>query len=148
MHSVAKQLMDTIAKLPPEVKANIKSIPKNDNPEYHLLHYLHTLFLKDSQAYDLGQEVHKLQVELYAKYIDDKNDPSLMTFLRTSNYYPLPECNCCFPIIFNFRTGHDICEKYAKYPQQAYILVRMGNSSQALKLYMTKIEDIKSVFIF
>ncbi|KAH3759419.1 vacuolar protein sorting-associated protein 41 [Pelomyxa schiedti] len=182
-------------------KVDIHQVAKQLDTEethHHLLKYMHELFVKDSSMYDLGQEMHRLQVELYSKYISSNYPPqelqprqmsltssapppsstgpspsltasapmtpsaslaasateiakatalavtsqpkmysrdALLAFLRTSNFYPLEACE-------------EVCAKYKMHKEQAFILTRMGSTSQALKIYMTQIRDITAAIEF
>jgi len=88
-----------------------------------LLHtYLHALFLKDAHA---GADFHEQQVSLYAMY-----DPKLLLpFLRQSMHYPLEK-------------AYAICEQKGLYEEMVFILGRMGNAKQALKLIIKKLEKV------
>lgn len=91
-----------------------------------MLHeYLHKLFLKDSH---IGRDFHELQVELYAKF----DRPLLMGFLRQSNYYPLEK-------------AYKVCEERNLYEEMVFIMGRMGNNKQGLRLLIEKLKDVKKV---
>eukprot|EP01113_Clastostelium_recurvatum_P018176 TRINITY_DN2143_c0_g1_i1.p1 TRINITY_DN2143_c0_g1~~TRINITY_DN2143_c0_g1_i1.p1 ORF type:complete len:931 (-),score=291.81 TRINITY_DN2143_c0_g1_i1:56-2848(-) len=106
----------------PQVVSQLQSHPR-------LLHaYLHGLFLKDAH---IGSEFHELQISLYADY-----EPKLLLpFLRQSIHYPLEKAMA-------------ICEKRQLYPEMVFLLGRMGNSKQALKLIMEKLGDVREAIEF
>ena len=91
-----------------------------------MLHeYLHHLFLKDPH---IGRDFHELQVTLYAKF----DYPRLLPFLRQSNYYPLEK-------------AYKACEDLKLYKEMVFIMGRMGNNKQGLRLLIEKIGDVKEV---
>jgi hypothetical protein len=95
-----------------------------DKPQ--LLHeYLHHLFVKDPH---IGKDFHELQVTLYADY-DYKQ---LLPFLRQSNYYPLEK-------------AYKACEDRNLFREMVFIMGRMGNNKQGLKLLIEKIGDVEQV---
>jgi hypothetical protein len=90
--------------------------------------YLHALFVKDPHA---GKDFHELQVTLYADY-DYK---LLQPFLRQSNYYPLEK-------------AYKACEEKNLFPEMVFIMGRMGNTKQGLRLLIEKIGDVKEAIDF
>eukprot|EP01111_Echinosteliopsis_oligospora_P016112 TRINITY_DN6578_c0_g1_i1.p1 TRINITY_DN6578_c0_g1~~TRINITY_DN6578_c0_g1_i1.p1 ORF type:complete len:893 (+),score=224.14 TRINITY_DN6578_c0_g1_i1:30-2708(+) len=106
-------LVDNTDKIPiPQVVQQLQQKPR-------LLHtYLNAIFLKDAH---LGAEFHELQVSLYAQYEKDM----LLSFLKASVYYPLA-------------AAYTVCEQKGLYEAMVYILGRMGNTKEALKLIIEK----------
>uniref|UniRef100_T1JD77 Vps41 beta-propeller domain-containing protein n=1 Tax=Strigamia maritima TaxID=126957 RepID=T1JD77_STRMM len=93
-----------------------------------LCYYLDRLFAKDNQ---LGGQWHGLLVSLYAEY-----DPTkLLSFLKSSNYYPLQE-------------ALEVCRQYSRINEQVFLLGRIGNSKQALQLITDKLNDINGAIEF
>lgn len=69
-----------------------------------------------------------MQVTLYADY-DYK---LLLPFLRQSNYIPLDK-------------AYKACEERNLYREMVFIMGRMGNTKQGLKLLIEKLGDVKEV---
>ncbi|XP_064614137.1 vacuolar protein sorting-associated protein 41 homolog [Liolophura sinensis] len=116
-------LLDNIDKIPIEkVYQQLEKSPA-------LLHvYLDRLFQKDPH---LGQAFHARQVSLYAEY-----DPSrLLMFLRTSSYYPL-------------QAAMKECETRDLLPEQVFLLGRIGQTKQALKLITNRLKDVDQAIEF
>lgn len=94
-----------------------------------LLHrYLHELFQK-SQT--IASDFHSLQVELYAKY----DPPLLLKFLQQATAIDLDRAK-------------DFCESHQLWPELAFILGRMGNMREALRIIMDKQRDIERAIEF
>lgn len=85
--------------------------------ERFLHHYLDTLFIADSKA---APQYHSRQVKLYAKY--DKN--KLLSFLQVCTNIPLKE-------------AERICEKEGLIDCKIYLLKRMGNYLEAVKIILS-----------
>ena len=83
--------------------------------------YLHRLFVKDPQA---GARYHPMQIELYAEH-DPRN---LLPFLTSSNHYQLEEALAT-------------CERHSLIDEMVYILGRMGNNKQALRIIIERQGD-------
>jgi hypothetical protein len=64
-------------------------------------------------------------VELYADFDPDK----LMSFLRSSDYYPI-------------QRALEICDEKRLIPEKIFILARMGNTREALQLITVELADI------
>jgi hypothetical protein len=93
--------------------AQLKDLPK---AQYT---YLHVLSDYDPHA---GKDFGTLQAQLTAEYFPER----LMTLLRTSNYVPLNE-------------ALQICQSRQLIAEQVFVLQRMGMTSQALELIVTKL---------
>lgn len=100
--------------------------------------YLHALFRVNTRA---GQKYHLLQVDLYAKY-----DPShLNQFLEQSQSYNIEKAR---EILENHLPKHtDIEAKNNLYRGIVYLLGRVGNTNQALRLIIDKLQDVELVWI-
>ncbi|KAK7109649.1 hypothetical protein V1264_013653 [Littorina saxatilis] len=90
--------------------------------------YLDQLFAKDNHAaHDYGG----MMVELYAEYDRTK----LLSFLRRSESYPLQK-------------ALEICERRGFVKEQVFLLGRMGNLIQALKMIMEGLGDVNHAIEF
>ena len=105
-----------------EVVEQLKERPKLKHT------YLHALFTKNPR---LSEDFHADQVELYAEY-DRKG---LLHFLRSSNSYPLEK-------------AQKICVQRDFHEEQVYLLGRMGNLKQALRLIITKLGKVEKAIDF
>ncbi|XP_013388215.1 vacuolar protein sorting-associated protein 41 homolog [Lingula anatina] len=118
-----EMFLDNMDKVP--IKEVVHQLEKT--PE--LLHvYLDRLFQKD---HHIGQEFHALQVKLYAEYDRSK----LLSFLRSSNYYPLQK-------------ALEECQQRQLYPEMVFLLGRMGNTKQALMLITRELGDVSQAIEF
>jgi hypothetical protein len=93
-----------------------------------LQHYLHALFLSDPNA---GTQFHEPMIALYAQY----QPKALLNFLRASQSYPLEH-------------AYAICEARGLYAEMVFIMSRMGNNQDALRLLIDKVQDIKEAILF
>ncbi|CAH1788445.1 unnamed protein product [Owenia fusiformis] len=116
-------LLDNLQRIPIEkVVHQLEDHPK-------MLHiYLDRLFRRDPHS---GQDFHELQVKLYAEYDRTK----LLSFLRSSNYYPLQK-------------AMEVCTQRKFIPEMVFLLGRMGNTKQALKLITNELRDVDRAIDF
>lgn len=91
-----------------------------------LLQYLDALDKVDSS----GRYDGKLAA-LYAKYCREK----LLTFLKRSNSYPIED-------------ALRVCTQRLFYPEMVYLHGRMGNTTEALSIIITKLNDIQMAINF
>ncbi|ELU13950.1 hypothetical protein CAPTEDRAFT_174173 [Capitella teleta] len=118
-----KMLIENIDRVPVESVVNqLEAEPK------YLHLYLDGLFHKDPH---IAQEFHDRQVVLYAEY--DRS--SLLSFLRSSNYYPLQQALA-------------ECERRNFIPEMVFLLGRMGNTKQALHLITNELRDVDQAIDF
>lgn len=96
------------------------------NHEQFLFMYLDSLDKIDSS----GKFDWKL-VNLYAKY----DRESMLSFLKRSRTYPLQE-------------ALELCKANDFYPEMVYLLDRMGNSTDALKIIMNKLKKVSMAIEF
>lgn len=84
----------------------------------------------NSSAYS---ELHKLQVELYARL----QPKDLLEFLKSSEHYDL-------------RRAYEVCQNCEPpmYQEMVYILSRLGNTKEALALIIEELEDVKQAIDF
>ncbi|XP_072029867.1 vacuolar protein sorting-associated protein 41 homolog isoform X2 [Amphiura filiformis] len=118
-----KMLIENSDKIP--VKKVVHQLQGHQKFQHN---YLDALFQKNPH---LGQEYHALQVKLYAEH-DRKN---LLMFLKNSNYYPL-------------QVALDECEQRHLIPEMVFLLGRMGNTKQALRLIMEDLDDVDKAIDF
>ncbi|XP_064648417.1 vacuolar protein sorting-associated protein 41 homolog [Lineus longissimus] len=118
-----KLLLDNMDKVPME-----KVVKQLENHKRLLHVYLDALFKKDP---DIGQEYHGLQVALYA----DHDPANLIKFLRSSNYYPLQH-------------AMEECQKRRLTKEMVYLLEKMGNRKQALRLINQDLRDVNQAIEF
>lgn len=96
---------------------------KKLKPKRHLLFsYLDHLVRKDAEV---CAQHHGLLVELYSQFAPEK----LLPFLRSSNHYQLEK-------------ALDVCRKKNLFNETVFLLGRMGNTKEALKLITDKLDDI------
>ncbi|GIL59328.1 hypothetical protein Vafri_14226 [Volvox africanus] len=93
-----------------------------------LFAYLQALFAADSSV---GADYHDLQVSLTAEYQPSK----LMDMLVSSQYYSL-------------EAALAICEARGLVSEQVFVLGRMGNADQALRLIIDRLGDIPRAIDF
>ncbi|GAB6021658.1 Vacuolar protein sorting-associated protein 41 [Chamberlinius hualienensis] len=113
---------------------NLDQVPVNvvvkrlERLPHYLCQFLDRLFVKNPS---LSQDYHGLQVKLYAEFQPQK----LLSFLRNSNYYPLQE-------------ALDICQKFQMTQEMVFLLGRMGNTKQALRLIVEDLQDVDKAIEF
>eukprot|EP01025_Chloroclados_australasicus_P020685 TRINITY_DN21812_c1_g1_i5.p1 TRINITY_DN21812_c1_g1~~TRINITY_DN21812_c1_g1_i5.p1 ORF type:complete len:400 (+),score=60.86 TRINITY_DN21812_c1_g1_i5:43-1200(+) len=90
--------------------------------------YLNRVFQIDRMA---AFEFHDLQVELYADYEPEV----LMEFLRSSQHYRLEQ-------------AHAICKQRGFVKEMVYLLGRMGNLKQAVRLIVEDMNDVPQAILF
>lgn len=105
----------------------VAQIMKRDLPMVAFL-YLEQLTLSDSFA---SQSFGDLQVSLYA----DFDRPKLMGFLKKHNNYNLEKASI-------------VCERLGYIPELVYILGKVGQNKQALKLVIEKLQDPEQAIDF
>jgi len=99
-------------------------------PRPHLLYtYLDALYYKEPK--EGSRKFHGLLVTLYADYAKEK----LLSFLRSSDHYPIQE-------------ALDTCQKRGYTPEMIFLLARMGNTCDALRLIMKQLNDIHQAIEF
>ncbi|XP_065201572.1 vacuolar protein sorting-associated protein 41 homolog [Planococcus citri] len=98
------------------------------NAEYLYL-YLDALDTKDHKS--VGGKYHDQLVKLYAKFAPQK----LLPLLRRSDSYPIQE-------------ALRICRERNLYPEMVYLLGRIGNTKEALKILINKIGDMEQAISF
>lgn len=114
--------------------SNMDKIPVRDVVEQlkerpRLKHtYLDAVFTKNPR---FTEDFHADQVELYAEY----DHTGLLHFLRSSNSYPLEK-------------ALKICEQRQLHEEQVYLLGRMGNLKDALKLIIEKLGRVEKAIDF
>ncbi|PVD30846.1 hypothetical protein C0Q70_10121 [Pomacea canaliculata] len=92
------------------------------------LQYLDQLYTKDiSAVHDYGHQM----VELYCEF----DRPKLLPFLRRSESYPLQK-------------ALEMCELRGYVKEQVFLLGRMGNLTQALKMIMEGLGDVNHAIDF
>jgi len=99
-----------------------------DTDDLHLHRYLHSLFRHDVH---IGAAYHDLQVSLYARFEPDL----LLPFLRQSTNYRL-------------ESALDVARKHKLTKAHVFILGRMGNNREALRLIMEELRDVKEAIDF
>ena len=112
-----KLFLDNIQHLPPETI--VSKLVFHDRYRYLYLDAL------TAHAYEESKKYHGQLVELYADFDREK----LMSFLRLSDDYP-PQ------------RALEICEEHCLTAERIYILARVGNTRDALKLITTELADI------
>ncbi|VVT46441.1 uncharacterized protein SAPINGB_P001215 [Magnusiomyces paraingens] len=105
----------------------VSQIMKRNLPIIAFL-YLEQLTLADSFA---SQSFGDLQVSLYAEF----DRPKLMNFLKKHNNY-------------NLEKASSVCEKRGYIPELVYILGKIGQNKQALKLVIEKLKDPEQAIDF
>jgi vacuolar protein sorting-associated protein 41 len=70
-------------------------------------------------------------INLYAKYDQEK----MLPFLKRAKTYPLQE-------------AYELCKNKLFYPEMVYLLDRMGNSTEALIIIITKLKDVSMAIEF
>ncbi|XP_046655188.1 vacuolar protein sorting-associated protein 41 homolog [Daphnia pulicaria] len=94
-----------------------------------LFKYLDALYLKEPK--EGSRKFHGLLVSLYAEYAQEK----LLSFLRSSDYYPIQD-------------ALDTCQQRGYIPEMIFLLARMGNTRDALRLIMGQLKDIDQAIEF
>uniref|UniRef100_S4RIT6 Vacuolar protein sorting-associated protein 41 homolog n=1 Tax=Petromyzon marinus TaxID=7757 RepID=S4RIT6_PETMA len=119
----AKLLLDNEDKIPiTQVVTELK-----DRPELQHV-YLHKLFQWDPHK---GDKYHELQIGLYAEY----DRPNLLPFLRNSIHCPLQK-------------ALEICQQRHFIEETVFLLSRMGNSKQALRMITEELNDVDKAIEF
>ncbi|XP_063964242.1 vacuolar protein sorting-associated protein 41 homolog [Lytechinus pictus] len=110
-------------------KVAVKKVVSQLHDHRQLLYqYLDALFQKDPNQ---GKDFHAMQVELYAEF----DRPRLLPFLKTSNFYPLQQ-------------ALEQCEQRNFIKEMVFLLGRMGNTKQALRLITEELKDVEQAIIF
>lgn len=122
-NATVKLLLDNMDKIP------MAKVVEQLEPHMKYLHiYLDQLFHKDPH---LGKDYHGLQVKLYAEY----DRPKLLSFLKASNYCSLQQ-------------ALKECEERRLHPERIFLLDRMGNTKQALRLITSELKDVNKAIEF
>ncbi|GIL83995.1 hypothetical protein Vretifemale_12716 [Volvox reticuliferus] len=119
------------ANVVPSLQEAMRSAPSPAAAEVwrrRLFTYLQALFAADSSV---GADYHDLQVSLTAEYQPSK----LMDLLVSSQYYSL-------------EAALAICEARGLVSEQVFVLGRMGNADQALRLIIDRLGDIPRAIDF
>ncbi|XP_022090770.1 vacuolar protein sorting-associated protein 41 homolog [Acanthaster planci] len=116
-------LMENVNKVP--VKKVVKQL--EERPEL-LFHYLHALFQRHP---NLSQDFQARLVPLYAEFARGE----LLPFLRRSRHCPM-------------EVALAICEQRQFIPEMVFLLGRMGNTTQALKLIIEEMGDVDKAIEF
>lgn len=98
------------------------------NP-YYLYLYLDALDTKDHKL--ITRKYHTQMIKLYAKFASSK----LLPLLRRSDSYSIQDALA-------------ICKEMSLYPEMVYLLGRIGNTKEALRLLMNKIGDMEQAIFF
>ncbi|XP_043265126.1 vacuolar protein sorting-associated protein 41 homolog isoform X2 [Colletes gigas] len=93
--------------------------------------YLYLDALDKKGLTDSKGKYHGLLVQLYAEYSRNK----LLPLLRRSDNYPIQQ-------------ALDICSQQKFYEEMVYLLDRMGNTSEALALMTTQLDDMEKAITF
>ncbi|EPZ36444.1 hypothetical protein O9G_003315 [Rozella allomycis CSF55] len=93
-----------------------------------LLKFLDEIYWKDSTV---ALKYHDLQLELYCEL----DRPKIIQFLRTSNYYSIEK-------------AFSLCKSLDLTEEMIFLLGRMGNFREALKLIIEKIKDPQAAIDF
>jgi len=118
-----KMLLENTETIPVE-----KVVQQLNKSQKYLYVYLDQLIQKDIHG---TQNFHGQLVKLYAEF----DRPKLLPFLRRSEFYPL-------------QTAWEECEIRDFVEEQVFLLGRMGNLSQALKLIMERLGDVNHAITF
>jgi len=118
-----KMLLDNTDTIPVE-----KVVQQLGKSQKYLYVYLDQLVQRDIHG---TQEHHGQLVKLYAEF----DRPKLLPFLRRSEFYPL-------------QTAWEECEARDYVKEQVFLLGRMGNLTQALKLIMERLGDVNHAIDF
>jgi hypothetical protein len=98
--------------------------------------YLSTLFERNRDEYNTESyaEYHEMQIGLYCKYGDDDE---MKNFLRLSGFVPLEE-------------AYRQCKEREPplYQAMVFILGKMGNTKEALRMIVNELEDVKQAMEF
>ncbi|XP_003382724.1 PREDICTED: vacuolar protein sorting-associated protein 41 homolog [Amphimedon queenslandica] len=113
---------------PQKVVSKLEGFRTEKRWEYFLHRYLDLLFDRDPKA---GSEYHERQVQLYADY----NRKKLLPFLRACNDIPL-------------KKALDVCTNRSLYEAMVFLLDRMGNPKEALRLIVSKLHDVDQAILF
>ncbi|XP_012936777.1 vacuolar protein sorting-associated protein 41 homolog [Aplysia californica] len=105
-----------------------KVVQQLNKSQRYLYVYLDQLVHRDVQG---TQKYHGQLVKLYAEF----DRPKLLPFLRRSEFYPL-------------QTAWEECEARDYVKEQVFLLGRMGNLTQALKLIMERLGDVNHAILF
>lgn len=105
-----------------------KVVQQLQKSQRYLYVYLDRLVQRDLQN---TQEYHGQLVKLYAEF----DRPKLLPFLRRSEFYPL-------------QSAWEECEVRDYVKEQVFLLGRMGNLTQALKLIMERLHDVEHAIQF
>ncbi|XP_038045222.1 LOW QUALITY PROTEIN: vacuolar protein sorting-associated protein 41 homolog [Patiria miniata] len=116
-------LIENVDKVP--VKKVVKQLEEQPKLLYH---YLDALFHKHPH---LSQDFQSLQVTLYAEFNRDK----LLPFLRNSQHCPM-------------EVALEVCTERHFIPEMVFLLGRMGNTTQALKLIIEEMGDVDKAIEF
>ena len=119
-----KMLLDNIDKI--SIGKVVKQL--SNAPQKFLHVYLDKLFEKDVHE---GRDYHGLQVKLYAEY----DRPRLLSFLKSSTYYPL-------------QAALEECQTRHLIPEMVFLLGRMGNTKKALLLIINELQDVNRAIEF
>jgi hypothetical protein len=152
LRQAQNQLQKELAQTNPQSSSTavVPAVPSKDNPNPYAsgplpvptfrafqLEYLHALFKKDA-ASGPGQRYHDEQVVLYAELaMQPVRHPSevLLHFLKNSNGYTLER-------------ALEACEATHLYPEQVFLLKRMGNTERALSLIVDQLHDVREAINF
>lgn len=123
LQSTVNLLVTNVDKIQPfKVISKLKKYPE------YLLNYLSHLIKRDQQV---SSEYHQMLVELYA----DHDPPKLLTFLQTSSFISLP-------------LTLELCRKRYFVKETIYLLDRMGNSREALRVMLRHDVDVDTTINF
>uniref|UniRef100_A0A8C4NBS6 Vacuolar protein sorting-associated protein 41 homolog n=1 Tax=Eptatretus burgeri TaxID=7764 RepID=A0A8C4NBS6_EPTBU len=119
----AKMLLENEDKVP------INKVVKDLESEPRLMHeYLHRLFQTDPHK---GTQYHELQIGLYAEF----DRPNLLPFLRHSIHCPLQK-------------ALEVCQQRNFVEETIFLLSRMGDSRQALKMITRELNNVDKAIDF
>lgn len=99
----------------------IENSNKKDK-EKHLYLFLDEVFSKNKQ---LSRDYHEMQIELYCKFNQDK----LLLFLQQTEAYEMQRAIA-------------ICQQYNRYQEECYLLNKMGNEKEAIKVLIDKCTNV------
>lgn len=106
------------------------AVTKLRGEKAYLYAYLDALEKKDTRTL-AKRNLHDELVLLYAEFARDK----LLPLLKRSDNYPIAK-------------ALDVCERLRYYPEQVYLLGRMGNTKDALNLVMSQLGDVEQAIEF
>jgi hypothetical protein len=107
----------------------VQKIQESSDNSYYLYMYLDALYKATGK--DMPEEFHLHMVRLYATFGPD----NLLQFLRSSDLYPMREALI-------------ICKTNKLYQEMIFLLSRMGNALEALKLITDELKDIHQAIEF